>query len=502
MVRHLSVLVISTILAINTSLAFATDIASFRTGQAVVHHPDISVYVDAVDQTGQPMTELQQNQLAATLGQTPLGVKAVKPFDKSGEGVAYVFLVDVSRSLTAGQFQQIQNSISQWIDKMRDTDRAAIISFGEKVTTVQDYTADKNALKNGIKTLAATDTKTQLHRGIVTAIELGHRADAGLPGRRVIVTLTDGEDDFPGGMTRDEVLTAMKEDRIPVYAIGIPHKGQKSDVDLKKLGEFARMSGGDLLDGKNGDWGKLYDAIQQKILKSFLVQLDTAKATADGKTARLQLTLTINGKVISDGLDLRIAAKTAAPVTTPPPPWYKKIPVWGYAVAGGVLLLIIILLVVLQKKKAARLAAEEAERKRLKTEEDAKKKKAAEEAAARAAAEKKRLDEQNTVKMPAPPGLKMKLAVLGSGGETREYGISLSGRAFIGRSSDCDLAIADDTEISKKHCELVLEGSYVLINDLNSTNGTFVNGVPIKTGHRLKSGDLVMLGRTEMRILF
>jgi len=68
--------------------------------------------------------------------------------------------------------------------------------------------------------------------------------------------------------------------------------------------------------------------------------------------------------------------------------------------------------------------------------------------------------------------------------------------------SDYELSITNDEEISKRHCELVMDGGYVLISDLNSTNGSFVNGVPIKTGHRLKSGDIVMVGRTEMRVAF
>ena len=96
----------------------------------------------------------------------------------------------------------------------------------------------------------------------------------------------------------------------------------------------------------------------------------------------------------------------------------------------------------------------------------------------------------------------MKFSLLGSSGDQRDYGISISTRGTIGRSADCDLTITDDEEISKRHCELAVEGGYVLISDLNSTNGTFVNGVPIKSGHRLKSGDIVMVGRTEMRIVF
>jgi hypothetical protein len=268
------------------------------------------------------------------------------------------------------------------------------------------------------------------------------------------------------------------------------------------------MSGGDFFDGNGADWTKLYEAIQQKVLKSFLVKLDATKAQADGKSYRLQLTLNNGGKTLTDGLDLRILAKAvAAPPKDQPKPWYKKIPVWGYAASGcGVLVLIVALFVRAKQKKSARLASEEAERKRLLAEQEAAhekvvREKAAAEAAAKAA-EKKRLDEGLTVKKAGPPGLKMKLSVLGSSGDQRDYGISLSTRAFIGRASECDLSITDDEEISKRHCELVMEGGYVLVNDLNSTNGTFVNGVPVKTGHRLKSGDLVMVGRTEMRITF
>lgn len=503
MVKILRIWVIIAAVCLTCSSAIAADVVTLRAGQAVARHPEIKVYIDALDQSGIPVDALSSGQLSATVGQIQGAVKEIRRFDQSGEGVGYVFLVDISRSISSGQFDQMKAAINLWVDKMRDIDRSAIISFGEKITTVQDYTADKNALKNGVKTLAMSDNKTQLHQGIAKAIEMSHRIDATLPSRRVIVMLSDGEDDFPGGMTRDEVLAAMKVDRVPVYAIGFSKPGKQGDANLKTLGEFARMSGGEFFDGNGAELGKLFESIQQKILKSFLVKLDATKATADGNSYRLQLTFSSAGKSMTDGLDLRILSPTG---TTPPQPWYKtwhkKISVWGYVAAGCFLVLIIALFVRSRQKKAARLLAEEEERKRLDAEQEATQKKATVEAAARAEEEKKKLDEQLTVKKAAAPGLKMKLSVLGNSGDQRDYGISLSGRAFIGRSSECDLAIRDDEEISKRHCELTLEGGYVMISDLNSTNGTFVNGVPVKTGHRLKSGDLVLLGRTELRITF
>lgn len=482
----------------------AADIATFRVGQAVARHPEIVVYVDALDQAGAPVDTLQQGQLTATLGQSQVIVKEVKRFDQSGEGIGYIFLIDVSRSLTTAQFDQMKIAINLWVDKMRGNDRAAVFSFGEKISLVQDFTADKNALKNALKTLTVSDNKTQLHQAIVNAMEQGRRTDAALPARRALVILSDGEDDFPGGMTREEVMTAMKEDRIPLYAIGFSQRGQKGDANLKKLGEFARMSGGEFYEGTSADLTKLYDSIQQKILRSFLVKLDAEKAPADGKSYRLQVTLTSGGKSMTDGLDLRVMSRAA----TLPPPWYRKIPVWGYAAAGGVILLIILLLVRSSLKRRTlraeeRNQAEQSRRQQEKDEQEAAIKRAAEEAARQAlAAKQKQDDDSRTVKHPEPPGIKIKLTVTGGAAGLRDYGVSLSGRAIIGRSVECDVTIPGDEEISKRHCELTLAGEYVLLSDLNSTNGTAVNGVPIRSGHRLKSGDLILVGRTELRITF
>jgi len=505
MVKILCSWVTIAIVCLTCFSATAADVITLRAEQAVAQYPEIKMYIDALDNSGIPVDALASGQLSATVGQERADVKEIKRFDLSGEGIGYVFLVDISRSISSEQFNKMKAAMSFWVDKMRDTDRSAIISFGEKVTTVQDYTVDKNALKNGIKTLTISDNKTQLHQGIAKAIEMSHRIDITLPSRRVIVMLTDGEDDFPGGMTRDEVLAAMKEDRIPLYAIGFLHQGKRGEADLKTLGEFARMSGGEFFDGKGAELGKLYESIQQKILKSFLVKLDASKATADGNLYRLQLTFNNAGKSMTDGLDIRILspARKMPEKITPEPwykKWYKKIPIWGYVAAGFFLVLIVALYIRSRHKKAARLIAEEEERKRLVAEQEATQKKA--EADARAAEEKRKIDEQLTVKKAAPPGIKIKFSVMGNSGDQRDYGISLSGRSFIGRSSECDLAIRDDEEISKRHCELIIEDGYVMISDLNSTNGTFVNGVPVKTRHRLKNGDVILLGRTELRITF
>jgi len=66
---------------------------------------------------------------------------------------------------------------------------------------------------------------------------------------------------------------------------------------------------------------------------------------------------------------------------------------------------------------------------------------------------------------------------------------------LIGRTPGADIVIADNT-VSARHAQLVIDADgYVYINDLNSTNGTFVNGNKITSSVRLLPEDQVMLGK-------
>jgi len=62
----------------------------------------------------------------------------------------------------------------------------------------------------------------------------------------------------------------------------------------------------------------------------------------------------------------------------------------------------------------------------------------------------------------------------------------------IGRSVDCDIVIRDSI-VSRRHCELRVEGGAAYIRDLGSNNATLVNGNPIED-HALKVGDEIAIG--------
>ena len=65
----------------------------------------------------------------------------------------------------------------------------------------------------------------------------------------------------------------------------------------------------------------------------------------------------------------------------------------------------------------------------------------------------------------------------------------------IGRALDSDLVV-DDVRISRHHAQITRQGERWLLSDLDSTNGTQVNGVPIRRT-TLHSGDLLSLGGAQ-----
>jgi pSer/pThr/pTyr-binding forkhead associated (FHA) protein len=90
-----------------------------------------------------------------------------------------------------------------------------------------------------------------------------------------------------------------------------------------------------------------------------------------------------------------------------------------------------------------------------------------------------------------------KLVVLSAGmtGRTQELKVD---KTTIGRVDDNIFQIAE-ASVSSHHCEVLLRGNEVVVRDLNSTNGTYINGEKV-TESVIKPGQILRLGQIEMRL--
>ena len=80
-----------------------------------------------------------------------------------------------------------------------------------------------------------------------------------------------------------------------------------------------------------------------------------------------------------------------------------------------------------------------------------------------------------------------------------EFPIAAEKQILIGRSSDLDMVLVEDM-VSRKHARIAMQTDQIWIEDLGSTNGTFVNGEKIKRA-RLKEGDRVLIGTSILKLI-
>jgi pSer/pThr/pTyr-binding forkhead associated (FHA) protein len=72
---------------------------------------------------------------------------------------------------------------------------------------------------------------------------------------------------------------------------------------------------------------------------------------------------------------------------------------------------------------------------------------------------------------------------------------------IIGRSMEsCEIAI-NDSFLSQQHARLEMRDDGWVIEDLRSTNGTFVNGMEVRNATALDEGDVIRFGRVELRLV-
>jgi hypothetical protein len=80
-----------------------------------------------------------------------------------------------------------------------------------------------------------------------------------------------------------------------------------------------------------------------------------------------------------------------------------------------------------------------------------------------------------------------------------EFPLKPNKQVVIGRSSELDMVLVEDM-VSRKHAKIAVQGAKITIEDLGSTNGTFVNGEKVRTA-RLKEGDRILIGTSILKLV-
>jgi len=100
---------------------------------------------------------------------------------------------------------------------------------------------------------------------------------------------------------------------------------------------------------------------------------------------------------------------------------------------------------------------------------------------------------------PSPSDLRFGLRFISGKYQGGEYPLGEGQEIVIGRSSELDMVLVEEM-VSRKHARIALAEGVITIEDLGSTNGTFVNGEKVERG-TLKEGDRVLVGTNILKVM-
>ncbi|NBT44094.1 MAG: FHA domain-containing protein [Gammaproteobacteria bacterium] len=488
-------------------------LATVTVRQASANGHELNFFVDVRDQAEKRVPQAKIENFKLDIGPYRADPKLLLEDDRISDvapGLATIFLVDTSKSISEQTYSRIRSAIATWIKQMGASDKAAIITFGSQVTVTQDFTNNRDDLSSKVEQLKPVDPKTKLNDALLRALDFGQRRDADLPLRRAIVLLSDGMDDSADGASSQEVQMKLEQAPLPVYAISFESglKATEREQGLRVLGSFAHASGGELLHAGKDLFQETYAKAHQKILETRLLRADCPECPPDGRVYPIQISYQDDGRILTGQGHVRMSVGVTNTVIPQPDnsvfdqfgnylppvlqPYSRMI-----AIIVGLCLISGMLYPIFRRLNRPRINAGTQDATN-DGEEFISSQSSPEIADALAVATRSITVEGPQIN-PAP-GVQLRLTAVKGRQVGKSWGFILKDQVVLGRSSSCDVSIDDDPEISGKHCVLIFRDGQLYVSDAQSMNGTTVNGVSITTAFKLEENDLIGLGRTALRL--
>ncbi len=76
----------------------------------------------------------------------------------------------------------------------------------------------------------------------------------------------------------------------------------------------------------------------------------------------------------------------------------------------------------------------------------------------------------------------------------------IGGEATVGRAGGCAVLLSADTFVSQLHARVFRRDGSIFVEDLGSTNGTFLNGKKVSAPVSIRTGDTIQFGRTTLEV--
>src|SRR6266576_3271083 len=186
----------------------------------IVNTELVTLHVRVIDRNNHPINNISKNDFKVLEDNVP---QPIFSFTEEEVPVIYGLAVDTSGSLRP-QFEQVINASKTIINSNKKGDETFLERFisSDKIETIQDFTASKDSLMDGLDTLYIEGGQTAVIDGVYLASQ--HVAEYKKGGdddrrRRALIVVTDGED-RTSYYPETELFKRLREEDVQIYLIG------------------------------------------------------------------------------------------------------------------------------------------------------------------------------------------------------------------------------------------------------------------------------------------
>lgn len=407
-----------------------------------------------------------------TVGGVNCTVTQIQSLAETEEKISYACMIDISGSMDQERIDAAKAMLCQFVDGMRQGDSFCITTMGDSLTS-SGFLQNPDEIKAFINQIAVTGEDTNLYQSIKDELKILQEESGNR--KKCLIIFSDGAEDQTTGITKDEATDAVVESFIPVFTVAML-KEQPTDSQIeaaKVLGSFARVSAGGkhfapVIDKFSNE--EVYGKIQSELDNSLVITAMVDEKVTEKETLLVALTLSdgTTSALSERKCDSELLAGVIEVNEVPQESVMDTESVEEVQESSNKMLpiMIIILLVVVLVIVVAVIILKRKE----KLNDD--------------------LDYAN----------KVDVAITKESGDGQVFNFTIRDELKIGRGRRCKMSLPEDNALSEVHCSILLKQGELYVKDENSTNGTYVNGVPVVGEYKLEQGDVLLLGSSEYRI--
>lgn len=435
---------------------------------------------------------------------------AQSKLSETGQPVKTLILLDNSLSVEKANRKRISKLIRSIIAGRMENEEMSLAIFNEGIVYLSDYTSNETELLETVDEINYQRTQTYL-TDVLYELLTSEEVQAAEDAFYRIVLISDGMDSKSIGYTKEELSELLKEHPIPVYTVGIQTGKKNNNEQLENMFAISRLTGADsfLMNKRNA----LIDITQALDEDRNIIRIAVRlpDELMDGGKKAVKLTFD-SGEDLSTEMIMpqplkAVSAKdlghTQIDGTEPGGRQFvfsqrqAKI-----VVCAGLLVLAAIggITAVFRKKKKGNGQKDEWERY---SDSGQVKSEGQGQAAADGFETEWMYDEGESATETEIEGnmeTMYHIILTDIQSPARSFQVPIRGCVIVGRAKgECDLVLDFDRSVSGKHCKIEVRENQFYVTDLNSTNGTYIEGHKISSETEIFSGNILKMGRVACR---